>query len=136
MRLSIEFRFFLVYNFDMDSFGNKLKELRNDKGLTQKAMAEQLNISIPTLSHWECDYQEPAFKDLIMLSAFFDVTVDELLGISEGGATATISPMGDHYSPEERQLIEEYRKLPADSKKLILRMVGVSSTLQGAKKKV
>ena len=119
----------------MDSFGNKLKELRNDKGLTQKAMAEQLNISIPTLSHWECDYQEPAFKDLIMLSAYFNVTVDELLGISEGGSIPTVAPMGDTYTTEERQLIEEYRKLPADSRKLVLRMVGVTSTSKGAKKK-
>ena len=111
MRLSIEIRFFLVYNFDMGSFGNKLKELRNDKELTQKAMAEQLNISIPTLSHWECDYQEPAFKDLIMLSAFFDVTVVVLLGLSESGTTSIAAPMGDKLTASERELLSDFRKL-------------------------
>ena len=103
----------------MDSFGIKLKELRIEKGLTQKAMAEQLNISIPTLSHWECDYQEPAFKDLIMLSAFFSVTVDELLGISEGGTVPTVAPIGERYTAEERRLIEDYRQLNHYKQELI-----------------
>ncbi len=103
----------------MDSFCIKLKELRIEKGLTQKAMAEQLNISIPTLSHWECDYQEPAFKDLIMLSAFFSVTVDELLGISEGGTVSTVASMGESYTREERQLIEDFRQLNHYKQELI-----------------
>lgn len=111
MRLSIEFRFFIMYNFDMDSFGDRLKELRNEKGITQRVMAEQLNISISTLSHWECDYQEPSFKDLILLSKYFAVTVDELLGISEGGTIPTAAPMGEKLTASERELLADFRKL-------------------------
>ncbi len=103
----------------MESFGIKLKELRVDKGLTQKAMAEQLNISVPTLSHWECDYQEPAFKDLILLSEFFDVSIDELLGVSEDGATVNVSPMGEKLTDTERQLINDFRQLNYYKQELI-----------------
>ena len=78
-----------------------------------------MNISIPTLSHWECDYQEPAFKDLIMLSTFFNVTVDELLGISEGGTVPTVLPVGESYTREERRLIEDYRQLNHYKQELI-----------------
>ena len=41
----------------MKKFGEILKELRIERGLTQKVLAQDLSISIPTLSHWECGYQ-------------------------------------------------------------------------------
>ena len=67
----------------MKVFGERLKELRVEKGLTQRELAQALSITVPTLSHWECGYQEPSFKDLIMLCKYFDVSADYLLGLSE-----------------------------------------------------
>ena len=67
----------------MRTFGEILKELRIEKGLTQKALAQQISVSVPTLSHWECNYQEPSFKDLIMLCKYFEVSADYLLGLSD-----------------------------------------------------
>ena len=64
----------------MKTFGEILRELRMEKGLTQKALAQELSITVPTLSHWECNYQEPSFKDLIRLCNYFDVSADYLLG--------------------------------------------------------
>lgn len=127
-----------MYNFDMDSFGDRLKELRNEKGITQRVMAEQLNISISTLSHWECDYQEPSFKDLILLSEYFAVTVDELLGISEGGTIPTAAPMGEKLTASERELIAKYRKLSPDLKEMLNGIIGTwtgESTTNAADKK-
>lgn len=127
-----------MYNFDMNNFGNRLKELRNEKGITQRAMAEELNISISTLSHWECDYQEPAFKDLILLCTFFDVTADEILGISESGSAPVIAPIGDKYTASERELIAKYRKLSPDLKEMLNGIIGTwtgeNPTSVGAKK--
>jgi len=67
----------------MKSFGEILKELRTEKGLTQKALAQELSITVPTLSHWECGYQEPSFKDLIALCRYFSVSADYLLGLTD-----------------------------------------------------
>ena len=67
----------------MRAFNEILKELRIEKGLTQKALAEELFITIPTLSHWECGYQEPSFKDLIKLCKYFEVSADYLLGLED-----------------------------------------------------
>ncbi len=67
----------------MKTFGEKLKELRVDKGLTQKQVAEALSVTISTLSHWECNYQEPSFKDLAALCCFYDVSADFLIGLSD-----------------------------------------------------
>ncbi len=67
----------------MKTFGEKIRELRSDNGLTQKQVAEALSVTIPTLSHWECDYQEPSFKDLAAICCFYKVTSDYLLGLEE-----------------------------------------------------
>ena len=64
-------------------FGKRLKELRLEKGLTQKALAVELSVTVPTLSHWECNYQEPSFKDLLRICDFFEVSADYLLGRTE-----------------------------------------------------
>lgn len=67
----------------MKTFGEKLKELRQDKGLTQKQAAEELSVTVSTLSHWECNYQEPSFKDLLALCKFYEVSADYLIGLSD-----------------------------------------------------
>lgn len=64
----------------MKTFGELLKELRVEKGITQKRLAQELSITVPTLSHWECNYQEPSFKDLVRLCDYFEVSADYLLG--------------------------------------------------------
>lgn len=74
------------------TFGEKIKELRIEKGLTQKETAKALAITVPTLSHWECNYQEPSFKDLINLCRFFKVSSDYLLGLEdESGSKMNIN---------------------------------------------
>ena len=103
----------------MVSFGKRLKELRTEKNITQKAMAEMLSISIPTLSHWECDYQEPAFKDLVTLGKFFSVSTDYLLGLEDDFGVRTAAPSGDTYTAEERKVIEDYRKLTRGMREIL-----------------
>ena len=67
----------------MKTFGEKLKELRIDKGLTQKKVAEALSVTVSTLSHWECNYQEPSYKYLLTLCRFYEVSADYLIGLTE-----------------------------------------------------
>ena len=59
---------------------NTLKELRVEAGLTQKELADKLNISVKTVSHWETGYCEPSISQLITLSDFFGISIDELAG--------------------------------------------------------
>lgn len=61
-------------------FGENLKNWRMSQGILQRELAEKLNISMQTLSHWETGYSEPSIQQLIALADFFDTTVDELIG--------------------------------------------------------
>lgn len=63
-------------------FTSRLKDLRNEKGLTQKELAENLNLTHSTISKYERGDLEPSNDVLLSISNFFDVTVDFLLGKS------------------------------------------------------
>ncbi len=91
--------------------GNNLKELRVEHKLTQKELAEKLSITVSTLSHWECNYQEPSVKDLIAIANFYGITVDELLCVSDNLGSPTAAPMGESLTASERELIAEFRRL-------------------------
>lgn len=62
------------------SFGNRLKELRKSKGITQAELAEIVNLSRPSIAAFEGDARLPEINTLESMAEFFGVTVDYLLG--------------------------------------------------------
>ena len=64
----------------MKSFANKLKELRNEKGLTSKALGKIIGVSDATIIRWENNQNDIKAEQLFKLSRFFGVTTDYLLG--------------------------------------------------------
>lgn len=63
-------------------FHQILKELRHEKHLTQREMANELNISRVAYTNYELGNREPDFATAIKLAELFDVSIDYLLGIS------------------------------------------------------
>ena len=63
--------------------GKKLKELREEMGLTQKQLAERLGMNSVTYLHYEKGQREPPLGVLADMSKFFGVTVDYLLGLTD-----------------------------------------------------
>jgi len=59
---------------------NRIRELRKKKELTQKELAKHLQIADSTLSYWEMGKYEPDSNALLMLSRFFNVPIDYILG--------------------------------------------------------
>ncbi|MDF7637537.1 helix-turn-helix transcriptional regulator [Leuconostocaceae bacterium ESL0958] len=60
-------------------FGQRLKQLRQEKGITQKQVAEAFYTSRQNISSWENGKTYPNMKDLIHLSDFFGVSLDVFL---------------------------------------------------------
>nr|WP_286887017.1 helix-turn-helix domain-containing protein [Aneurinibacillus sp. UBA3580] len=58
----------------------RLKQLRQQKRLTQEETAKLLNISRGTYAHYEIDKRQPDFVTLEKLADFFGVSIDYLLG--------------------------------------------------------
>lgn len=61
-------------------FGENLKALRKEKGLTQEQAAELLSVSKQSVSRWENNSTYPDIMFLPVLASFYGVTVDRLLG--------------------------------------------------------
>lgn len=60
-------------------FHEKLQELRKKRGLTQEELAAELYVSRTAVSKWESGRGYPGIDSLKMISAFFSVSIDELL---------------------------------------------------------
>ena len=67
----------------MNSFANKLSELIAESGKTQNEICKDLDIYKQKLSRWKTGTTEPTLDDLIMLSNYFDVSVDYLIGAND-----------------------------------------------------
>ena len=57
----------------------KLKELRNSRGLTQEELASALFVSRTAISKWESGRGNPSIDSLKEISSFFSITLDELV---------------------------------------------------------
>lgn len=64
-------------------FGENFKKLRLQCNLSQKQVAQKLNINQSNISDWENDISRPDYEKLIELAKIYDVTLYELLGIDE-----------------------------------------------------
>lgn len=63
----------------MMTFGDKLIELRKNRGLSQEKVAEQLSVTRQTISNWETNQAMPTIDKAKDLSKLFHVSLDELL---------------------------------------------------------
>lgn len=64
-------------------FSRKLKELRSKKNITQEQLARHLQISPQAVSKWERNEGYPDIMLLPRIALYFDVTIDDLLGIEK-----------------------------------------------------
>lgn len=63
----------------MVEFGEKVKQLREEKGMTQQTMAESLYVTRQAVSRWECGARYPDLLTAKKIARILDVSLDELL---------------------------------------------------------
>ena len=61
------------------ALGERLKESRVNKGYSQGDVADHLNISRQSISKWENGNSYPDLDNLVKLSTYYEVSIDELL---------------------------------------------------------
>ena len=59
--------------------GNRIKELRAEKGWSQEVLAQRAYVSRQTISNWETERSYPDVHSLLILSDLFGVSLDELI---------------------------------------------------------
>lgn len=64
-------------------YGDILKKLRKNKGLSQKELTDRLNINRSTYARYETSQTQPDYDTLKIIADFFEVTTDYILGRSD-----------------------------------------------------
>lgn len=104
--------------------GKRLKEVREQCGLSQQDVAERLNVTRQSVSRWETDKSYPDLANLTLLGEMYHMSMDDLLGIKEAELISD-SPDED---PTEENVSE--RKERQDWKELgILYLILIVSCL-------
>lgn len=68
-------------------FGERVRKLRIEKGLSQEALADRLHVVRQTVSKWEKGFSVPDADLLQRLADIFDVPLEDLLGATETETT-------------------------------------------------
>lgn len=101
------------------SLGEKIKELRTKQGLSQEELADKLNAKFGTtinkgmISKWENNIGEPRLETARILALFFNVSLDELLGIfpkQDDIQTLAAHHEGEEWTEEELAEIERFKE--------------------------
>lgn len=66
------------------AFGEKLKSLRRQAGMSQEQLAEKLGVSRQAVTKWETDGGIPDIENIMAISALFDISIDELFSHERG----------------------------------------------------
>ena len=104
----------------------KIKELREEKNLTQKELAKKIDTTTTNIGRWEKGFNEPAYTHLVKLADFFDVSIDYLVGREDDLGIKGYKPAKERISAaeplsgEEEDLLKDFRKLGVFARSSIL----------------
>ncbi|MDE5592601.1 MAG: helix-turn-helix domain-containing protein [Clostridiales bacterium] len=116
-------------------FGARLRELREEKGVSMIELARAIGVSDAAVCKWENGLTEPKLSYVVRLAEYFDCTVDYLSGndgeypaaskpvkiaVTDGKTGKQIKPthLSSVLTPDESQIIGTYNVLTPDMKKL------------------
>ena len=111
--------------FSNNSFGDRLKELRKSKKLTQVQVSEMIDVQQGTYSRWENGTLEPNLEAVVKLAKLFDTTTDYLLG-----KTTYSTPLDVVLHPITRidaKKLKEFNKTELNDLKFAIVMHGIKN---------
>ena len=98
------------------SLGTKLRELRNEKKLSQTQVAVELDVSQTAYGKWESDLMKPGIDNLLKISQFYGTDIYDLVREENGdsifnntlGDASAISKVTTINNYVSEKLIEQY----------------------------
>lgn len=70
-----------MINFDMVKTGRRIRELRVERGLSQKELAEQIGVAQNTVAQYEKGTAKTSLEVIVNLAVILNITTDYLLGL-------------------------------------------------------
>ncbi len=95
----------------------RIKELREEKNISQLVLAEKIGTSQRNIGRWENGENEPSYSQLVKLADFFNVTLDYLVNREDDfGNVTVVNTERDALTRLEKRLLTAFAKLDADEK--------------------
>ena len=109
---------------------NRIRQLREKRGLTQETLATELEITQQQLSKYEMNIASIKVESLKKVAAYFNVTTDYLLGTSDvkRGAVEMGKTLEEYYD-----LVELYRGLERCDQEIVLAIIAIIKNANGRK---
>ena len=108
----------------MEKTSEILKNLRIESGLTQKDLAQKLNIGQSTIVGYEKGEREATATNLTKYANFFNLSVDYLLGRTDELGGTILSPANSSpLSADEQKLLNGFRSLSKSTQEMLLRVL-------------
>lgn len=109
----------------MSIFSERLRELREQKGLSMFTLAQQISVSDAAICKWENATNEPKASYISLLAEYFEVSSDYLLGLeSDFGVKKYSTPLKTETpplpNPLEKELLKIFHSLPQERQLQIL----------------
>lgn len=95
----------------MLTFGEKLKQARISKKLTQKQLSDKLDVSNTVISNWEKNINRPDVDILEVMCGILDIEPNSLFNVKNNDNST--------YSLVEKKLVSDYRRLDDHGKKAV-----------------
>ena len=104
----------------MERFGAKLRQLREDRGMTQKEFASLFEVNRATIGHYESNISYPSADVLVKMANYFHITVDQLLGRTTADPNL-FEGLTEEQIDSLEEIVRQYRilnsKLPKEGNK-------------------
>jgi len=102
----------------MKCFGERLKELRKRRKISQVNLSTKIGICQEAISSYERGITTPSIEVLCKIQKYFNVSADYLLGITDRENSISYNQLNNF----EVYLINNYRKLTISEQKLLLKI--------------
>ena len=98
-------------------YGKRLKELREERGISMMTLAKAISVSDTAVCKWENQDSEPKLSYIIKLADYFNCSSDFLIGRSDDFGGYIVQNQSDS---EKNQLLKAFRSLSPQMKNLAI----------------
>jgi transcriptional regulator with XRE-family HTH domain len=108
-----------IKNVQLGNFGTRLRQLRLEKGFTQKELANEINVSQRVIVYYERESNHPPSDLLPGIASALGVSIDELLGLK----AAKKKKIDSSVSPRLARRLQQIESLDSKNKRQLLQII-------------
>jgi transcriptional regulator with XRE-family HTH domain len=100
------------------NMGERLRELRLRRKISQEEVARHIGITRSAYSHYEINNRQPVYETLIKLAAYFDVSLDYMIGGAQSKAKSDLS-----VTPDTREILSLLQHMSQEQRKRSINLI-------------